>query len=104
MSGSNSLPFLSDNGTVDLLYYNNNATGASVVATGSTTARTLGARAADVVNVLDWGADPTGVLDSTAAFQAALNSTSGGNKGVIVPAGVFLISSTLTSSGSFLSL
>jgi len=42
MSGSNSLPFLSDNGTVDLLYYNNNATGASVVATGSTTARTLG--------------------------------------------------------------
>ena len=82
----------------------NSLSNSVVTATGSTTSRTLGARAADVVNVLDWGADPTGVLDSTAAFQAALNSTSGGNKGVIVPAGVFLISSTLTSSGSFLSL
>jgi hypothetical protein len=58
-------------------------------------------------NVLRYGADPTGVTDSTAAFQAALNSVSylvapttlaqtlaqGGQ--VYVPRGVYIVKSTL---------
>jgi hypothetical protein len=53
-----------------------------------------------VVNVLDYGADPTGVADSYAAIQAALDfATFSGvaGKGLVVylPAGLYLISDTL---------
>lgn len=44
-------------------------------------------------NVLLYGADPTGVNDSSAAFQAAANSGAGM---ILVPAGSYLISSTVT--------
>src|SRR5215469_3531350 len=40
-------------------------------ATGGSVARAAQDRAADVANVLDFGADPTRTTDSTAAFQAA---------------------------------
>lgn len=40
-----------------------------VQSTGSSTARSLANRFADVVNVLDFGADPTGATDSTTAIQ-----------------------------------
>ena len=47
------------------------------------------------VNVLDFGADDTGVTDASTAIQAALNSlTSGGE--VIIPTGTYLISSPIT--------
>lgn len=54
------------------------------------------------INVLDFGADPTGVADSTAAIQAAINSAP--NQGspnwqpwvVIIPAGKYKINSTVT--------
>lgn len=39
------------------------------------------------VNILDYGADPTGVADSTAAFQAAINAGS-----VVVPPGTYTMS------------
>ena len=39
------------------------------------------------VNILDYGADPTGVADSTAAFQAAINAGS-----VVVPPGDYTMS------------
>lgn len=39
------------------------------------------------VNVLDFGADPLGVIDSTAAFQAAVNK----GRQVIVPAGTYVM-------------
>jgi hypothetical protein len=39
------------------------------------------------VNVLDFGADPTGATDSSAAFQAAVNASAN----VVVPKGTFLI-------------
>ena len=55
----------------------------------------------DVVDVVaDFGADPTGVADSTSAIQAAL--TYGGPLGKVVnfPAGQYKITSGLTYSGS----
>lgn len=98
MSGSNSLPFLSDNGTVDLLYYNNNATGASVVATGSTTARTLANRFADVVNVKDFGAVGDNSNDDTSAIQSAVTAANSfsPSKDVFFPSGEYKISSEIT--------
>lgn len=46
----------------------------------------------DASNVLYYGADPTGVADSTAAFQSALAA---GRCSVYVPFGTYLITSTL---------
>jgi hypothetical protein len=45
-------------------------------------------------NVLDYGADPTGVADSTAAFQAAIGAY-GDNRDIYIPAGIYLIKQTL---------
>lgn len=46
------------------------------------------------LNVLDFGADPTGVADSTAAIQAAID-TALNNTQVFVPVGNYLIGSTI---------
>lgn len=72
----------------------------SVLATGSTTARTLAARFAEPVNVKDWGAVGNGVTDDTAAVQAALSV----GRSVFLPDGVYIIagSLTMTSSGQIL--
>ena len=43
-------------------------------------------------NVVESGADPTGVADSTAAFQAAANKA----QGLYLPPGTYLISGTIT--------
>jgi len=75
----------------------------SVTATGSTTARTLANRFADVVNVLDYGADPTGVVDSAPAFNLATKAASphGGNadlsirRVIFVPPGDYIINGTV---------
>jgi hypothetical protein len=60
-----------------------------VKATGSTTARSLVNRFADVVNVLDFGADPTGAVDSRQAIEDALNT----GKTIIFPKGEYTCSS-----------
>jgi len=62
--------------------FSGNASSSTALATGSTTARTLANRFADVVNVLDFGADPTGVVDSTTNIQNAINSL-GVNGGIV---------------------
>lgn len=46
-----------------------------------------------VLNVVDWGADPTGSADSTGAIQAAINA--GNNSVVYFPQGTYKISQTL---------
>jgi hypothetical protein len=68
----------------------------SVTATGSTTARTLANRFADVVNVKDFGAVGNGVADDTAAIQNAINTT----KMVYIPNGTYKVTSTITLSSS----
>lgn len=51
-------------------------------------------------SVLDYGADPTGAVDSTTAFQSAINDVSAQSGGVVfVPYGTYLISQ-LTMSGA----
>lgn len=48
------------------------------------------------VNAVDFGADPSGNTDSTAAIQAALNSLSAAGGTVYLPVGDYVVSSTLT--------
>ena len=69
----------------------------NVTATGSTTARTLANRFADVVNVKDFGAVGDGVTDDTTGIQAAINAAnSKGGALIEIPAGTYKLSSALT--------
>lgn len=61
------------------------------------TARTLQAKARDVVNVKDFGAVGDGVADDTAAIQAAADYCAANNK-TLVGEGSFVISSTISIS------
>jgi len=65
--------------------------GTYVTATGSTTARTLAARFADVGNVKDFGAVGDGVTDDTAAIEAALAVY----ESIYIPSGVYMLGSRL---------
>jgi hypothetical protein len=56
--------------------------------------RTAQAKMRDVVSVLDFGADPTGVADSTAAIQSAINSLPNGGT-VYFPRGSYLSNATI---------
>lgn len=51
------------------------------------------------INVLDFGADPTGAADSTAAIQAAVDAANT-NGTVIFPKGTFLVSATINCLAS----
>lgn len=69
-------------------------------ATGGTTARTLADRAADVVNVKDFGAVGDGVTDDTAAIQSAVDFiTTKGNitygNTLFFPAGIYIVSNAI---------
>ena len=68
-----------------------------VTATGSTTARSLANRFADVVNVRDFGAVGDGVADDTVAIQAAINSLSIGGT-ILFPCGIYKTSSAINVS------
>ena len=69
-----------------------------VVADGSTEARTLGERAADIINVRDFGAKGDGVTDDTEAIQKAFDAGKGNT--VFIPRGVYNISETVYVSPS----
>jgi hypothetical protein len=66
-------------------------------ATGEPTARTMPDRLAEIKNVVDFGADPTGGSDSTNAIQNAVNWTTGPNRGTIYfPLGFYKTSAPIT--------
>jgi hypothetical protein len=54
--------------------------------------RPISQKLAETVSILDFGADPTGVADSTTAIQNAINT----NVGVYIPSGTYKTTSTLT--------
>ena len=60
---------------------------------------TVQAKLRESVSVLDFGADPTGVADSTTEIQAAIDAMSTGSE-ITIPAGTYLISDTITISKS----
>gem|GEM_PF-4219580 len=75
------------------------ASAALVVATAGTTARTLAARTADCINILDFGADPTGSSDITPALDAAAQSVpSGGSGEIVLPRGTYKLATQWLSS------
>ena len=65
-----------------------------VVATGSTTSRSLKDRFADTVNVKDFGAVGDGVTDDTAAFNAAIAT----GKPVYAPSGTYKTDGAVTET------
>ena len=69
-----------------------------VTATGSTQARAIKDRFADVVNVKDFGATGDGTTDDTSSIQAALNTTA---KAVYFPEGTYVIQATSETTGDF---
>ena len=56
------------------------------------------------LNVLDYGADPTGATDSTSAIQAAIDAVSAQGGTVYIPAGLYLVNSTITVAESFVNV
>lgn len=66
-------------------------------ATGAPTSRTMPNRLAEIKNVMDFGATGDGTTDDTAAIQAAINWTSGANRGTIYfPPGSYKVTTSLT--------
>jgi hypothetical protein len=63
--------------------------------TGSVS-RTVTSKLQDSVSVLDFGADPTGVADSTAAFTNAIAAS----KSVVIPPGTYAITSVTTTGAT----
>lgn len=80
------LPIFGQHGTVNLQSFRQAGTGAVV--------RSAEDKLRETITILDYGADPTGVADSTIKFQAAL--VAGTGKQVVIPPGNYLVSSTLT--------
>lgn len=76
-----------------------------VVANGGTTARTAASRAADVVNVKDFGAIGDDTADDTAAINTAMayarSHFTGGQQspGILLPQGVYRVTSPLNFTG-----
>ena len=69
-----------------------------VIASGSTTPRSVQDRFADAINVKDFGAVGNGVTNDTAAIQSALNAIPSTGGAIFIPKGTYICSATLTAS------
>lgn len=79
-----------------------NGSSISITAAGSTTARSLRTRTAEVVNPRDFGAVGNGSTDDTAAFQAAINSVGTGHPvQLYVSPGTYVLGSNVVANGRF---
>lgn len=85
---------ISNAGVVTANSFVGSVSNSNVLATGTTTPRSLANRFADVVNVKDFGAVGDGVTDDTAAIQAAITATTTG-KSIYFPSGTYSFSSQL---------
>jgi hypothetical protein len=74
-----------------------------VVATGSTTYRSFATRAADGINVKDYGARGDGSTDDTAAISAAFTAAASAKKDVYLPAGIYSVTCLTYTSASYTS-
>ena len=70
-------------------------TGGAVKAFGTTAARTLPERFADIVNVKDFGAKGDGSTDDAAAIQACIDANEG--RCIFFPEGVYVVSEPITT-------
>lgn len=81
-----------DGGTGNVAWVKNSGTGTTgwrLVSTGQV-----------IYNVLDYGATGNGVTDDTTAIQAALTAASAAGGKVVVPAGTYKVTTTLTLTGN----
>jgi len=84
---------VSNSGVVSFPQGLGNISNSTAISTGSTTARSLANRFADVINVKDFGAVGDGVADDTEAIQDAINSLTD-NSEIIFPNGIYKIIAT----------
>jgi hypothetical protein len=75
-------------------------TSALVTASGGTTARTPAAIAGDAYNVKSSGALGDGVTNDRTAIQAAVTAACSAGKAVYIPAGTYVVGSTIGACGS----
>jgi hypothetical protein len=81
---------------IDLLASNSAVNGAGQIGYGvalAYAAGTVGAKLRERISVADFGADPSGTIDSSAAFNAALAAS----KNVFMPAGTYLVNLNLAA-------
>lgn len=83
---------------VDGTTLSGNVSNYTVIPTGGSVASSLATLFSYEVNVIGFGADPTGVADSTAAFVAAIAT----GKPVYAPSGVYLVNLTITAGNKAL--
>jgi hypothetical protein len=90
---ANELADIVSNGSINPAKLSSGAlpSGVTATATGSTTARTLANRFADVVNVKDFGAVGDGVTDDTAAINSAIAAS----RTIYFPSGAYRLTSTV---------
>ncbi len=82
-------------GTLSVAVSGMDVSPATSMASGTTLARSLADRQADVYNVLDYGADPSGVTDFSAAFQTLASGLPASGGTIYFPKGTYRFNSAV---------